>query len=334
MKKSLSIKSLELIILLTSGVLYVLMAVFGRGTFWEKFEFYNLLMQFITFPLAFLLNTYYFIPADARKNRWFIYGLKVAALLLLLETTRILISTIPVTSILGAQNVSIPFIAGISLSWLFTSIRDWLVQTREIDLLKAEKSSAELAFLRTQVDPHFLFNTLNSMYASALEEESPKTAESIIMLSTLMRYNLHDAQADKIEIKKELDYIQKYIYLQSQRLGPNNSLHSDIQTESPHIEKLRIAPLLLIPLVENAFKYGLSQSTPTSININISFDGCMMKMEISNTIVSGPEPKIKTGLGLENLRKRLLILYPGKFEFHTNIEDNTFTAFLNIDLQS
>ncbi|MBK7428705.1 MAG: histidine kinase [Saprospiraceae bacterium] len=335
MKHSHAIKRLEFLILLISGALYTIMAIFGRGTFWEQIDSRNLFMQLLSFPIAFLINTYHFIPKDARTKRWFVYGLKVLLLLLFLETIRVFISTKPDGGILGgAQNILIPFLIGIFLSWIFTSIRDWLIQTREIDRLQAEKIKAELAFLKTQIDPHFLFNTLNSMYATALEEDSPKTAESIIMLSTLMRYNLHDAQTDTIEIQKELDYLHKYIALQKQRLTLHTSLQSSIPGEYAHIEKLRIAPLLLIPLVENAFKYGVSQSKHTFININITLDDSKLKMDISNSIVSNAASTERTGVGLDNLRKRLELLYKGKYEFQTTIESDTFHAILNIDLQS
>ena len=117
MKHSHAIKRLEFLILLISGALYTIMAIFGRGTFWEQIDSRNLFMQLLSFPIAFLINTYHFIPKDARTKRWFVYGFKVLLLLLFLETIRVFISTKPDGGILGgAQNILIPFLIGIFLS--------------------------------------------------------------------------------------------------------------------------------------------------------------------------------------------------------------------------
>src|SRR5690606_18317928 len=122
MKHSHSLKRLELLILLISGAMYTIMAIFGRGASWEQFDNSNLFMQLLTLPLVFLVNTYIFIPSDARQKRWVIYGLKVVLLLLFLETIRVFFSVVPDSGILGAQNILISFFAGISISWIFTSI--------------------------------------------------------------------------------------------------------------------------------------------------------------------------------------------------------------------
>jgi len=306
--KILVINKAELIILLLLGFIYFTMAIFGRGNYWNSFETTNLLTIIICFPFVFIINSYFFIPFFAKNKKWFLYFVLIILLFLFIEWFRIIANS--ALQFLGKENISISFVLAFSMSWLFITTRDWFLNLRLIEKLKAANLITEIAFLKAQVDPHFMFNTLNAMYALALEEESPKTADSIIKLSTLMRYNLHDSNAAFISIVKEIDYIEKYIALQKLRLNKNNQLYVDIKLDTSVTQNIKIAPLLLIPFIENAFKFGVSPSKETAIVIKIHATHNSISMEISNSVSDNYGRPEFTGIGLQNVRKRLDLLYP------------------------
>ncbi len=293
----------------------------------------------------FYLNVFWLIPAFLKKRTWLDYGLLLVACFLLMEIlraiTHTLIETSPDLSVLSLFLYSIrhdeilsgPVTLSLILSYAYSFTRDWMINLRLIEQLKADKNAMELAFLRSQVDPHFLFNTLNSIYALALNEESPDTADSIAMLGTLMRYNLHDSLADDIPLDQELDYIQKYIALQKLRLTANNTLKLSIDTEATLANPVRIAPMLLIPIIENAFKYGTSSTEATFIHISIQQNGHSFSMQVENSV---PQLILATtesnGVGLSNLTQRLALLYPDKHRFSHDLVENTYSAHLDIQL--
>ncbi len=171
------------------------------GTFWDDKGPYTIAIIAITFPLVFLLNTYVLIPRYLKTRRWFFYILAASiatifwfgVVTLIFDLEKFRMVGMPISIAAGA----------VIASFAYRFTRDWLINIGIIERLKAEKVSMELTFLRSQVDPHFLFNTLNSLYAVALEEKSMRTADGIAQLGTLMRYNLHDSQTDFISLEKE-----------------------------------------------------------------------------------------------------------------------------------
>jgi len=284
------------------------MAIFGRGNYWNSFENSSLIAIILCFPIVFVINSYLLIPFLAKNKKWFLYFVLVILLFLFIEWFRILANSD--VQFLGNENISISFVLAFAMSWLFITTRDWFLNLRLIEKLKAANLITEIAFLKAQVDPHFMFNTLNAMYALALEEESIKTADSIIKLSTLMRYNLHDSNEAFISIEKEIDYIEKYIALQKLRLNENNRLDVDIKLDASVTPNIKVSPLLLIPFIENAFKFSVSPSKETAIVIKIHATHNSISMEISNSVSDNYGRPEFTGIGLQNVRKRLDLLYP------------------------
>jgi len=321
----------ELLLLLLFGVIYFIMAFFGRGNYWKSFEHTNLTVIIFCFPMVFLVNSYLLIPILAKYRKWFLYFFLLILLFLLIEWIRIIANS--TAQFLGNENISISFILAFVMSWLFITTRDWFLNLRQIEKLQAENLITEIAFLKAQVDPHFIFNTLNAMYALALEEDSPKTADSIIKLSILMRYNLHDSNAGFISIEKEIDYIEKYIALQKLRLNKNNHLDVDIKVDANVTQSNKIAPLLLIPFIENAFKYGVSPSQETEITINIHADNKSIEMKISNTIIINTVGKELKGIGLQNVKRRLNLLYPQQYQLNTIQSGEKYFSHLKIEFQ-
>jgi len=218
--------------------------------------------------------------------------------------------------------------------WMFSSIPiilvyQWWKQKNDISTLESERSEANLAALKQQINPHFLFNTLNSLYALGIEEQSEKTADGIAKLGTLMRYNLNDAQKKFIPLSKEIDYIKKYIELQKLRLTNNNQLSVNILGETANKQ---IAPLLLIPFIENAFKFGLSSTEKTKIDLTITMENSVLKMHLFNTIIRNRQVPEGNGIGISNTRKRLAHLYPSQYELIIEETAEEFEVHLEIEL--
>ncbi|MFK7979662.1 MAG: sensor histidine kinase [Saprospiraceae bacterium] len=237
-------------------------------------------------------------------------------------------TSIPVRPIGGLRTymrfgvLSVYLIAVIGFS-IIASLRDVLQANQR---LENEKTIAELALLKSQVNPHFLFNSLNSIYYLAIKktDEAPK---AIIALSDMMRYVLTEASDAAVSLEKEVDYIQKYINLQKLRLPKHTLVHTEIEIED---EDLEIAPLLLIPFIENAFKYGVSARKETAIDLQIKVDDRQLNMVLINTIIDYESEAAKTQIGIENVRKQLNLLYPHRHTLIINNENGLFKVVLNL----
>ncbi len=194
--------------------------------------------------------------------------------------------------------------------------------------IEAEKNKAELALYKAQINPHFLFNTLNALYGLVLTK-SEKTESAFIQFSNILKYMYSQTTLDTIPICNEIEYIRQYVDLQSLRL--NRHTHIDLHTETDD-EQAQIPPMILITFVENAFKYGTSSEIDCTIFIKIAVKNGMLLFETENTIMK--EKKEKTpAIGIENCRKRLELLYPNRFSLETTQEGNQFKTHLTIQLQ-
>lgn len=200
--------------------------------------------------------------------------------------------------------------------------------------LEKDKLALELTFLKSQLSPHFLFNTLNSVYADVFETNE-KAADLILRLSELMRYNLYETDLPKIALDKELAYIQNYLDLERNRLA-DRYVVIDYEQSGP-LEQYQIAPLLLIAFVENAFKHGLKGSTePAYIQISADVLAGKFVFRVENSLrakhaVAEAEKK-SGGIGLDNVRRRLDILYDGQYELITQATETTYTVTLTIQV--
>jgi LytS/YehU family sensor histidine kinase len=197
--------------------------------------------------------------------------------------------------------------------------------------LLIEKHEAELNFLKTQTNPHFLFNTLNNIF-SLSRDKSDLAPESIIKLSKILRFMLHETGSEHIAIEKELKIISDYIDLE--KLRYDDSLRINFNYDVEDMKQL-IPPLLLIPLVENAFKHGAAESTGDPfIDIHLSAKRQQLPFVVRNSSEPFPtEPPTKKNIGLANLRRQLELLYTD-YNLSTKRENATFTAKLNINLAS
>lgn len=206
---------------------------------------------------------------------------------------------------------------------------DWYSQQLLIQRITVEKLNAEVDFLRAQVNPHFLFNILNNLYALTLKK-SEQAPDVVLKLSSMMEYMLYDSNDDKVLLDKELEYLQNYVALERLRFGNEAVIRFNIANMP---SGLTIAPLLLLPLVENAFKHGLSRQTANGeLNIDIAFNEMVLTVKVENTRPLAPAEPLKGGIGLSNLRKRLALLYRGKHDLQLKDEPSRFSTLLIIEL--
>ncbi len=205
---------------------------------------------------------------------------------------------------------------------LLMRLRSRLFEERENQL------HAELSYLKEQINPHFLFNTLNSIYALAIQKDD-RTPDALINLAGLMRYVIKDANDNRIALQKELEYIQNYIELQKARLGETVRISFKINGQGGNHE---IVPLILITYIENAFKYGVNPDEDSELLIDIKVQENKLEMLVWNKKVKTLINTISTGIGIKNTAARLGLLYPGKHLLTINDEARSYSVNLTIDL--
>lgn len=223
---------------------------------------------------------------------------------------------------LGRIDIASVYIAVlvIILGSLFRMVEYWMQSQQKVQEVQHAWTKAELAFLKAQVHPHFLFNTLNNIYSLALTGNS-STAASIYKLSQLMRYYMDEREDEEVNLQEEIQAVQDFIGLQKLRIGANCTLTE--KYHGLHIEK-KIYPFILLPFVENAFKYGLRVAEPCYLDFYIQVTDNYCLMEVKNSIAADLPEQSGSGTGLKNTRKLLEHLYPDKFKLDIVQNGNDF----------
>jgi two-component system, LytTR family, sensor kinase len=196
------------------------------------------------------------------------------------------------------------------------------------------RSDADLNFLRSQINPHFLFNALNTLYGTALQEEAARTSEGIQKLGDMMRFMLHDNNLEKIPLDKEVAYLQNYIALQRLRVLSSPDILIEVNIDESQCRH-EIAPMLLIPFVENAFKHGISLRHRSRIVISLSCTTDQIFFDVYNSVHPRPEndpEREGMGIGLNNVKERLALLYPNNHELSIRQTATEFFIHLTIDV--
>lgn len=240
-------------------------------------------------------------------------------------------SNLGLITMLLLVNLTVHTFFGLASATIKTSL-NWLKQERAKEKLTAQRIDAELKLLKSQVHPHFLFNMLNTLYSSAYQSGDMTTADGIGKLSHLLRYMLYETKEKKVELDKEVEYLENYIELQKMRFSNQVDVSFDVEGE---VTDAKIAPMLLISLVENAFKHGISPSSMADIKIRLTVIHVEhLVFEVENPLLKSRKLNLLNdevgGLGIENLRKRLAMLYPDKHHFKTGIVDGKFIAHLEL----
>jgi len=223
------------------------------------------------------------------------------------------------------------FILAISLGYGFT--KNWIKTQKQQGILKEEKLKAELDFLKAQINPHFLFNVLNTAFSSASKHGDDQTANIIVQLSDLLRYMLYESNVDRIDVEKEVRYIENYILLHKLRLCPDIAANINFVVDVSS-RKQQIAPLILIPFVENALKYGVRLNKKTDISISLKIEDEVLLFTARNTInkTQNSLNRSCSGIGHKNAVKRLQLLYPDEHKLNIKKEDDLFIVELKINI--
>lgn len=204
--------------------------------------------------------------------------------------------------------------------------REWRQSERRAILSEAEKAHAELSFFKAQINPHFLFNTLNNIYALAVGS-SAHTAPSILKLSQMMRYITEEATENYVPLGDELACLENYVDLQKLRLNAKTSLDFEVKGQP---EGIKIAPLILMTFVENAFKYGVSNHRESVIRVAVEVIGSDIQFFCQNRIIERNKDEERKGVGIMNTQKRLDLLYSGLYNLDIRNDGEVFTVNLKL----
>jgi LytS/YehU family sensor histidine kinase len=212
-------------------------------------------------------------------------------------------------------------------------IKNSLEQQQKNRELTTENLQTELKFLKTQVNPHFLFNTLNNLYALTLTK-SDQAPEIVIKLSSILRYMLYECNEKLVFLNKEIEYLRNYIELEELRMGGQDYIRFHVEGNA---DRRMLAPLLFTPLLENAIKHGLNRSTDDSwVHIDMKIDGDELEFVIENSKsdkMATVPIKSDGGIGLINVRRRLELLYPQKHVFRVSERQDTYRVYLKLTLE-
>ena len=311
----------------------------------------TLLLQ-LTFSLSTMSLFYYcylfVFPRGLRPGRWPVLLLGLLGTPLVFAASRYLLQELLLPLLFGFGNYYpgttllyylldntyfLPpaiVLAGAAVLLRDAFVRDQARESRQrLQLLEQEKTQAELAFLRSQINPHFLYNTLNYLYATAYPVSEP-LAEAVLRLSDLMRYLLHESPDGQVALSQEVEYVENYLALH--RLRFEDRFFVRFHQAGLPVGAQRLAPLLLIPLVENALKHGLANQAahPIRIQLTLTAPDCL-EFTVENRI--GQQQKdTTTGVGLPNVRRRLALLYPGRHTLSVHDDGQLYRARLTVRL--
>jgi hypothetical protein len=239
----------------------------------------------------------------------------------------------PLFSVMNIRgDVPFLFLAVLVPSFVYYFVKKRFSNIEATGMKLYRDKEAELSHLKSQVNPHFLFNTLNTLYAFALKEGSEKTAECIAKLANLMRFMLDDMEKESILLQREASYIQDYVKLQSIRSAVEHDIAICIDIEEE--QSYSIAPMLLIPFVENAFKHGMNPNKVSQLKIDITAKGNKIQFVIENSIDENFEAYYKEkgfGIGIENVKNRLKHIYPNRHNISIARASGKFIVILAID---
>ena len=320
----------------------LLLNVFAYRNFIEKIDWIYTFLFHISLVFVVYVNWVLLIPKILKTRGIVLYiiaGLVLAALGTLLNFA----SFEWIAGVLFPEYYlisSFPFLAlfGIVTSYIIVSTllylsRSWAkLQRTETQLVRIqkEKKESELNALKNQINPHFMLNSLNTIYGMSLENH-PNTPDTIIELSENMQYLLYETQAESVPLAKEIEFLEKYVHLQKVRTDHPERINFTINGTT---DEKSVAPLIFLPLIENAFKYGMStHADDFDIDIIITARGDNVELEVKNIKNARANSESQNGgFGLENLKKRLDLVYQDRYEFEFLDGEKNFNARLKLQL--
>jgi len=283
------------------------------------------------------VNLRLLFPVFLEKRKYFLYIIAVLALISLGAGFYIILFDSWIDYIFsgyyfiayyGFFDISLYFVIYIFATSLLRLARGWF----RLQEIEREKTLAELKALKSQINPHFLFNSLNSIYSLA-RKNSAQVPEKVIQLSDLMRHIIYDSDVEFIHLPKEIEMIRNYIELQNLRTPEKEKIELEVIGE---IEGKKVAPLIFLPFVENSFKHGLKSGAENAfVKIKIEVSGNDLSFDIENSkgkLVETENSKYK-GIGIENVKKRLDLIYPGSYSLKITDEGNIYKVVLRLQIK-
>lgn len=301
----------------------------GYHPFWnfEALSFLTLMGTAIPF-----YTVYYSIKKLIGKNKRYLWFLLVIAFLITYPLfTSSFLDNFETIDVANYKNSFILYFFFALIGGLFRIFIDWIEQSRIKDKIEKQSLKSELTLLKYQINPHFLFNTLNNI-DSLILEDSQNASLALNKLSELMRYMLHDSEHDRVSLSKEIEYIRNYIALQKLRTKNAQNIEFVVSEE---INNISIAPMIFISFVENSFKHSSLKSKKTKILIKISISNNLVDFYCSNTLAEKTIEKDEvSGIGLDLIKKRLELIYPNDYKLDIDKSDNNFSVSLKIKLSA
>lgn len=299
-------------------------------------------INIVFFAVVVYINLLYLFPAYLKKGQYWTYLLLLIGSALLFTPLKLVLKYILFAKTGGMRQdildnlytyfLSMFLVAG--LSTVGKIMVDWIVENRKKVTVENESMQSELRFLKSQINPHFLFNTLNSLYALTLKKDD-KAPDIVIKLSEMMRYMLYECNEPRVPLRKEINYLQNYLDLE--RLRQRKGINIELKVNGTVADQM-IAPLMLIPFLENSFKHGVNANIKdgfviATLNVkarSVHFilensKGSQMPSQLHGNRPSG-------GIGLANVRRRLDLLYPDNYELNIRESPSTYAVHLDLEL--
>lgn len=299
-------------------------------------------INLVFYMVVVYINVTHLFPTYLRKERYWMYLLLLIGLTLMVTPIKLVIKFILFsgdevmqTDILDNMDLyflSMFFVLGSST--VGKIMVDWITENRKKVKAENETMQSELRFLKSQINPHFLFNTLNSLYALTLKKDD-KAPDIVIKLSEMMRYMLYECNEPRVPLRKEINYLKNYLDLERLRQRKGIEIKLDV---TGNVSDQMVAPLMLIPFLENSFKHGVNANIKDGFvharlrveNRSIHFELENSKGSVMPTQVHGNRPS--GGIGLVNVRRRLQLLYPGAYDLNVKETPSTYTVRLDLSL--
>jgi hypothetical protein len=337
---AIQIKKLFFYLIFWAVIFYSALEIFSRTDEIRIIDVIYTFLFLMPFVVIVSLHSFHLIPHYLEKSRFWLYGL---TLFVLLATTYPIYNfsylvlsewLFPDYYLVGVYT---PLeVLGFSIFFLLISSslelsRNWFEGLRaksRISELESEQFAAELKALRAQVNPHFLFNSLNTIYSEALDK-SDKTPKLILKLSDMLRYAVDNMQQELVSVEDEIEYIKNYIELHRERLNDPSKIHFIVEGKTG---PKKIAPMLIINFIENSFKHADLTEDDSFISIHLTFQNQFLSMTCKNTFYPDDAKKKEHGSGLQNAKKRLSLLYPDRHELKISNSGNVYHLELNLEL--
>ena len=223
---------------------------------------------------------------------------------------------------------SVPYFCYFMMLALVIAFSCILPLLQQLNSVNRAREASELSRLKAQINPHFLFNTLNNLYGLSLSD-TEKTPDAILKLSGMMRYTMADSQQETVALDKEVAYLRSFVAMQELRLTEKAAVHFDV---TGRMTGKSIAPFLLIPFIENAFKYGIAANGSADIHISLTITDDLLEMNVSNRKAPLGVAHASNGIGIRNTERRLQLLYPGAHAMRVTDDSDHYNVFLAVRL--